>query len=351
MSDLNACLSSDRVWRWCGHRRVSMMQNVVDERREPEWDVRRTSPSALAVGVLVMGAVVTGCVILIPQVRFGYRSAGGHIAVETAAVLIALLVAMLALGRFRWNAELADLLLTATFMLLALVNLVFTAIPAVVSDLPNSAATWGAVGGRAVGRPALLAAAAVSPRRSVCGGGAVWSGCWVLHRRRLAGGGWARGGRGIAAPNRSTRGLSPTRSARPGSDGSSTGRRCTAGSCGLLTRSLRSAISGGREESSILCTRVWASGRCWRAGPRPNYALFPSLFSDWIYLGDLFRARRLSRVPPSRRSARSAATGRDSPGSPILEERQRLARDLHDGLAQELAFIPCATSHPPSRGR
>src|SRR5690242_2825145 len=124
----------------------------------------RFSPWVVAVAVLVVATLVTACVVLIPQVRFGYRSAGGHIAVETAAVLIALLVAMLAMGRLLRSAELADLLLTASFMLLAMVNLVFSAVPAVVSDLPNHAATWGAVGGRAVGA-GLLATAAVAPAR------------------------------------------------------------------------------------------------------------------------------------------------------------------------------------------
>jgi hypothetical protein len=55
--------------------------------------------------------------------------------------MTALLVALLALGRFRRGGELGGLLFTATFMLLALANLVFTTIPAVVSDLPNDATT------------------------------------------------------------------------------------------------------------------------------------------------------------------------------------------------------------------
>ena len=261
-----------------------MMHNVVDERREPEWDVRRTSPSVLAAGVLVLGAVVTGCVILIPQVRFGYRSAGGHIAVETAAVLIALLVAMLALGRFRRNAELADLLLTATFMLLALVNLVFTAIPAVVSDLPNSAATWGAVGGRAVGA-GLLAAAAVSPavrlrRRR----GLVWllgcTGAGLL----VAGGLAAAAG---SLPEPVDPGLSPT-VGTPGLDGHPlvVGAQLVAAvfyavaALGYLrrTRGVADPLYAGLGVGSVLAG--------WSA---THYALFPSLFSDWIYLGDLFR--------------------------------------------------------------
>ena len=121
----------------------------------------RVTPSVVAVTVVAVAAVITGCVMLIPQVRFGYRSVGGHVAVETAAVLIALLVALLALGRFRRGGAVVDLLLTATFMLLALVNLVFSTVPAVVSDLPNDAATWGALGGRVIGA-GLLAAGAVS---------------------------------------------------------------------------------------------------------------------------------------------------------------------------------------------
>ena len=50
----------------------------------------------VAATLLAAAAVVTGCVVLFPQVRFGYRAPGGH----TAAVVIALLVALLALGGF-----------------------------------------------------------------------------------------------------------------------------------------------------------------------------------------------------------------------------------------------------------
>src|ERR1700760_4765164 len=122
-----------------------------DDRTPAVTPVRRLSPSAVALVVLAAAALVTAGVVLIPQVRFGYRAPGGHIAAETAAVVIALLVTLLALGRFRRGGAVADLLLTATFMLLSLVNLVFTTIPALVSALPNDATTWGSVGGLMVG--------------------------------------------------------------------------------------------------------------------------------------------------------------------------------------------------------
>jgi signal transduction histidine kinase len=71
---------------------------------------------------------------------------------------------------------------------------------------------------------------------------------------------------------------------------------------------------------------------------RLNYFLYPSLYTEWVYTGDFFRlafyvailvaaAREISSY--WQHISRTAA----------LEERRRIARDLHDGLTQELAFI------------
>jgi signal transduction histidine kinase len=73
-----------------------------------------------------------------------------------------------------------------------------------------------------------------------------------------------------------------------------------------------------------------------------NYALFPSQFTELLGSGDLFfiaaiiallygAVREISREEAAR--IRSA----------VLEERRRVARDLHDGVAQELAFIASQT--------
>lgn len=69
-----------------------------------------------------------------------------------------------------------------------------------------------------------------------------------------------------------------------------------------------------------------------------NYALFPSLFTEWVYLGDLFRLAFYLVILVG---ASREITGywRDRSRLAVLEERRRLARDLHDGLAQELAYI------------
>jgi len=71
---------------------------------------------------------------------------------------------------------------------------------------------------------------------------------------------------------------------------------------------------------------------------RINYALFPSLYTDWVYSGDFFRLLfyLLILVAVLRQiGAYQAQIAR----SAALDERRRLAREYHDGLAQELAFI------------
>ena len=69
-----------------------------------------------------------------------------------------------------------------------------------------------------------------------------------------------------------------------------------------------------------------------------DYAFSPSLERGWVYTGDVFRigfycallAGAGAEVTRYWQASRDAA---------VLDERRRIARDLHDGLAQELAFI------------
>jgi signal transduction histidine kinase len=71
---------------------------------------------------------------------------------------------------------------------------------------------------------------------------------------------------------------------------------------------------------------------------RLNYAFFPSLYTQWVYLGDALRLA--SYVLMLGGAAREIARYHQSlADAAVAEERRRIAGNLHDGLAQELAYL------------
>jgi signal transduction histidine kinase len=81
---------------------------------------------------------------------------------------------------------------------------------------------------------------------------------------------------------------------------------------------------------------------------RVNYFLFPSLYTAWFSAGDglrlaCFLALFAGGVQETRRLQRALAA------AAVLEERRRIARDLHDGVAQDLAFIVQQLRHIAAR--
>jgi signal transduction histidine kinase len=69
-----------------------------------------------------------------------------------------------------------------------------------------------------------------------------------------------------------------------------------------------------------------------------NYFLFPSLYSHYFYAGDVLRlgfflALFTGGALELRRTQHLLST------AAVLDERQTIARDIHDGIAQDLAFI------------
>ena len=71
---------------------------------------------------------------------------------------------------------------------------------------------------------------------------------------------------------------------------------------------------------------------------RLNYVLHPSLDTSWFFIGDALRlgfflallAAGVEELRWTQRRLTDAA---------VLQERQRIARDIHDGVSQDLAFI------------
>jgi signal transduction histidine kinase len=83
----------------------------------------------------------------------------------------------------------------------------------------------------------------------------------------------------------------------------------------------------------------WLAIACILAGAsRVNYYFHPSIHSNWVYTGDVFRLGfYLALLIGAAREIASYWTSVVAAAS--FEERRRLARDVHDGLAQEIAFL------------
>ena len=83
----------------------------------------------------------------------------------------------------------------------------------------------------------------------------------------------------------------------------------------------------------------WLGAGCVLAAfARLHYLLFPSLYLEYVYSGDLLRLGfYLFLLVGAAREIASYWQLRTR--AAVLEDRRRMARDLHDGLAQELAYL------------
>jgi signal transduction histidine kinase len=269
-------------------------------------------------------------------VSFAYRNVPLHVAVETAAALISIVAAQLAWGRFRQSLKRGDLLLAGALVVFALTNLLFSAIPAIVDSAPGSFATWAPAGGRLFGA-ALLAVAAVvfdqvlrQPMRDA--------------RRLLVAIVVLLGGLalvvtvgGDALPKAVPANLSPDSGSQPRVVGNP-----VILSAELLSMVLFAVAAVGYARAADVrhdAFAYWlAIAATLGAFSRLNFFLFPSLYTPYFYTGDVLRLGAFTAIAiggllEMRRLRRILAS------AAVLEERERIARDIHDGVAQDLAFI------------
>lgn len=284
-----------------------------------------------------LGGLVTLLVSVLPFLRFAYRSPWLHGQLVTVAGLIAGLAAYLVVGRFRERRELRDLLLACALAVFAGANLFLGALPATLEgELGGAFATWSRIIAHVVAA-SLLAAAAFAPDRR------------LEHPVRLAVGAIAACAlvlaliAGVVAVSASHLpvGIDPTLSP------SSSHRPLLAGhplvhATQLLAMALFASAAVGFARLAARLHEPFftyvAAASVLSGFARLNYFLFPSLFSEWVYTGDFLRLASylLLLIGGAREiAAYRAAAAR----SAVLEERRRIARDLHDGLAQELSYI------------
>ena len=298
------------------------------------------NPKHLVAAAAGLAALATLLITLLPFASFAYRSQGAHVAIETAASLIATLAAVIVIGRFARSHQRSDLLLSAAMILFATSNIVFSAIPSLSYNDVGAFEIWSPLAGRALGAAVLLAAALLPDRRvrrprralmrafalTVGGLAAVAALCALL---------------GPVLPSGIDRELSPESSGRPRIVGHPA--LLTAYIVVMVIYAVAALGFTRRAERSRDELLAWfAAGTAVAAFSRLNYFLFPSLYSEWVYTGDILRLTFYLLLFAGAAREIAAYQGQLATAA-VLEERRRMARDLHDGLAQELAFISSQT--------
>ena len=309
--------------------------------------VRGADPRRLVAAVAAGCAAVTLAFVLVPGLRFGYRNLGAHTSLETAAALVGLLVAFLAIGRLNRQPRLPALLLACGLVALAATNTLLNVVPLLVRG-SSGGVVWAAAAGR-LGGALLIAVAAFVPSVR-------------LHRRlRLA---TTTSAALVAVPVLAAlllhSRLPVVATNHLPSAASSPDLHVYSPYLALqMTQALLyAAVAVGLAQRAshtgddfVRWLAVACTVSCFS---HVNYFLYPSLYSDWIYLGDVFRLLFFALLLVAcvreiigywRIAAEVAASN----------ERRRLAQDLHDGLAQEIAFLRSALSaagqdrHLPAR--
>jgi signal transduction histidine kinase len=294
-----------------------------------------TPHEAVAIAA-AMGAAVTILIAALPFTSFAYRSPGLHTAIETAATLTALLAGVLVLGRFLRQPTLRELVLAGGLLLLGVTNLLYSLVPALLDATPGSFDTWSPLVGRLLGAVALALAtilpATPLPQRRRALVHAICGVAVVVVAMGLIG--------ALLAPVLPTGidpDLSPESSSRPRVVGEPVVLAMQ-----LVAMMLYAAAAVGfmrRAEETRDELMTWlAVATTLLAFARLNYFLFPSIYSQWVYTGDFLRlAGYLAVLVGAFREI--FGYQRVLADAAVHSERRRIARQLHDGLAQELAYI------------
>jgi signal transduction histidine kinase len=283
----------------------------------------------LAVGCALGSAGATLALVLVASLNFAYRAPALHVALETTAALAALAAAFLVLGRFWRTGFLDELILSAGLSLLAVWNFAFALLPAVF-DLPSSRLSVWSMLFTALVVAVFICVAALLPRRRIPVG--PW---WPLVVYGSAAGLAFAGSAPMAVFPR----LLPERVALVTS---ADGHPSLAGGLhlGLALLYILAALGFARRNRLTNDELSgWLTIACILSGAsHVNYFFHPADLTNWVYTGDVFRLGfYLALLIGAAREIASYWTSVIAAAS--LEERRRLARDVHDGLAQEISFL------------
>jgi signal transduction histidine kinase len=293
----------------------------------------------LTLGGSALGLAVTAAIVDTPYLLFAYHDPELHLVLDSADAGVALLVAYLLWGRYRRSGRLQDLLLAGGLLLLAIAG-VGTLGLHLLGLGDGRGDVWLPAAVRVVGTALVLAASVVDVR--------LLPGRCAPVLKALP---WVTVALGLVLAYALHDVLpvalaqTPPASAQhpviAGHPALLVAQGVTA-ACFAVASVLFTVKAASRPGRQDVLLRWLGPAFALAAFARLNYLLFPSLYSDWLYTGDLLRtgsyavlllgaAREISRYWSAQ--ARAA----------VLEDRRRLARELHDGVVQELAYIRAET--------
>lgn len=299
----------------------------------PRWATGGGAQRQVLAAILVALALT----IVLQALSVSVHSFAGHAMVDTTTGLIGALASFVFAERMRSTHQLRDLLIALALGIFSATDLILTAGPALVNASPNNSWRWIMVASRLVAGGVLIGAAFCPtmdlresrrpPRTIVLATVALLvgltAGTLILHAQ---------------LPNLLTNVSKPSGFSGYGApDGHPllnylqiSGAVLAA--CAVVGLTRHAARTGDQLELSI------AAGVAVLAVARLNYFLVASPSSSRLYAGDILKLGAYALIlygcllefhAIQRRLVKRVA----------VDERRRMARDMHDGLAQELAFI------------
>ncbi len=283
---------------------------------------------------VVFGVAVTMIAAISPRDVLVFRAGSGRMVLETLVSVTALVALWIAERRYRESDSAADLYLAASLAVYVTVQLALNAAPAVLELSEESGHGGGAAPGRVL-VAALIAAAAFVSRRPM-----------DRRARRLATASavLALVATGAGAVVFLASGLSADPRAHPSANLVVALREAPVmGLIQCVGAALFAAASTGfwrRARSTGDDFWGWLALACaLGALARVNSIVVPEgLDPAWFSTGDLARAAAAAALAGAVLTELRAGWHRAAAGA-VARERRRLARALHDGVVQDLAFI------------
>jgi signal transduction histidine kinase len=298
-----------------------------------EAPATRPSTPALTAIAAVVGLVATVAILTTPFLLFGYRNPSLHLALDSVDACIAALLAYLLYGRFTRSRRLQDALLAEGLGLLAVASVAGGLVGAVHGLQPYTLEAWVPLSLRLLGALLIGAAALAGDRaatsltrsRAVLGPlllAALVVGALLAFHASLP----------VAVAE-----TVPASAARPVVTGHPLLLAAQGvGALSFVVAAAAFSVQAAQRDDVLL---RWVGPACvLGAFSRLHYVLFPSIYSGWIYTGDLLRTASYLLLLVG--AAREIGTyWRAQARLAVIDDRRRLARELHDGVVQELSYI------------